>query len=58
MSIKTFHIIFIILSIIITIWFGLWEWDRSILLAIVSFLAGLGLVIYGIQVLKKFKTIS
>ena len=58
MSIKTFHIIFIILSIVITIWFGLWEWDRSILLAIVSFLAGLGLVIYGIQVLKKFKTIS
>ncbi|MDE0587476.1 MAG: hypothetical protein OSB64_03960 [Candidatus Marinimicrobia bacterium] len=58
MSIKTFHIIFIILSIVITIWFGLWEWDRSILLAIVSFLAGSGLVIYGIQVLKKFKTIS
>jgi len=58
MSIKTFHIIFIFLSIVITIWFGLWEWDRSILLAIVSFLAGSGLVIYGIQVLKKFKTIS
>ncbi len=58
MSIKTFHIIFIILSIVITIWFGLWEWDRSILLASVSFLAGSGLVIYGIQVLKKFKTIS
>ena len=58
MSIKTFHIIFIILSIAITIWFGLWEWTQSILLAVISFLAGLGRVIYGIQVLKKFKTIS
>jgi len=58
MSIKTFHIIFIILSIVITIWFGLWEWNQSILLAVISFLAGLGLVVYGIQVLKKFKTIS
>jgi hypothetical protein len=43
---------------VITIWFGLWEWNQSILLAVISFLAGLGLVIYGIQVLKKFKTIS
>jgi len=58
MSIKTFHILFIILSIATTIWFGVWEWDHSVPLAIVSFLAGVGLVIYGIQVLKKFKSIS
>jgi len=58
MSIKSFHILFIVLSIAITIWFGIWEWNQSVLLAIVSFLIGVGLVVYGIQVLKKFKTLS
>ncbi|MEA1882461.1 MAG: hypothetical protein U9N31_08690 [Candidatus Marinimicrobia bacterium] len=58
MSIKSFHILFIILSIAITIWFGIWVWNQSVLWAIVSFLAGVGLVIYGTKVLKKFKTIS
>ena len=58
MSLKSFHILFIILSIVITIWYGIWEWNQSQLLAIVSFLAGVGLAIYGIKVLKKFKTIS
>ena len=54
MSLKSFHILFIVLSIAITIWFGIWEWNHSALLAIFSFLAGGGLVVYGIQVLKKF----
>tara|TARA_B110000014_G_scaffold111911_1_gene76771 strand:- start:1118 stop:1294 length:177 start_codon:yes stop_codon:yes gene_type:complete len=58
MSIKSFHIVFIILSIAITIWFGIWEWNQSVLFAIISFLAGAGLVFYGIRVFKKFKTIS
>ncbi|MGY8780491.1 MAG: hypothetical protein ACKVJJ_02385 [Fidelibacterota bacterium] len=58
MSIKSFHILFIVLSIAITIWFGIWEWNQSVLLAIVSFLVGVVLVVYGIQVLKKFKTLS
>ena len=58
MSLKSFHILFIVLSIAITIWFGIWEWNHTALLAIFSFLAGGGLVVYGIQVLKKFKTIS
>jgi|TARA_B100000929_G_scaffold184304_1_gene145961 hypothetical protein len=46
------------MSIAITIWFGIWEWNQSVLLAIISFLAGAGLVFYGIRVFKKFKTIS
>jgi uncharacterized membrane protein SirB2 len=58
MSIKSFHILFIVLSIAITIWFGIWEWNQSVLFAIVSFLVGVVLVVYGIQVLKKFKTLS
>jgi hypothetical protein len=58
MSIKSFNILFIVLSIAITIWFGIWEWNQSVLLAIVSFLVGVVLVVYGIQVLKKFKTLS
>ncbi|MDP6339775.1 MAG: hypothetical protein QF842_05555 [Candidatus Marinimicrobia bacterium] len=58
MSLKSFHILFIILSIATTVWFGFWEWNQSVFWAIVSFLAGAGLVVYGIQVFKKFKTIS
>ena len=58
MSLKSFHILFITLSIVIVVWFAIWELDRSILVAMVSFLTGLGLVYYGVQVLKKFRTIS
>ena len=58
MSLKSFHILFIILSIVIVVWFGIWELNRSVVVAIVSFLTGGGLVYYGVQVLKKFRTIS
>jgi hypothetical protein len=58
MSLKSFHILFITLSIVIVVWFGIWELNRSVVVAIVSFLTGGALVYYGVQVLKKFRTIS
>jgi len=58
MSLKSFHILFIALSIITVVWFGIWELNRSVFVAMISFLTGLGLVYYGVQVLKKFRTIS
>jgi hypothetical protein len=58
MSIKSFHIIFILFSIGITIWLGVWGLNESIYISLSSFLFGVVLVVYGLNVLKKFKTIS
>jgi len=58
MSIKSFHIIFILFSIGITIWLGVWGLNESVYISLASFIFGGALVIYGLQVLKKFKTIS
>ena len=61
-SLKAFHIFFITLSVFLTIGYGAYELsdytkNGSVLLASLSFIAGLGLVIYGVKVFQKFKTI-
>ena len=58
MSIKSFHIVFIILSIIISFWLTLWGLDQSLVISMASLLVGVVLIIYGFQVIKKFRTIS
>ncbi len=58
MSLKAFHILFIILATILVAWFGIWQWERSILLSLVSFLVSLGLIGYGIKVFKKLNELS
>jgi|TARA_B110000438_G_scaffold24346_1_gene22544 hypothetical protein len=58
MSIKSFHIIFILFSIGITIWLGFWGLKESIYISAASFLFGAVLIFYGFSVFKKFKTIS
>ncbi|CUV09856.1 hypothetical protein MGWOODY_Mmi217 [hydrothermal vent metagenome] len=58
MSLKSFHILFITLSTITVVWFGIWELNQSVFIAMVSFLTGVGLIYYGFRVLKKFRTIS
>ena len=63
MSLKLFHIFFIVLSVLISVGFGLWallvnglpEGFRS--MGVVSLLCGVSLVIYGIRFLKKSKSI-
>ena len=57
MSIKSFHIVFISLSIILSLWIAIWGIDQSLILSSISFLAGIGLVAYGLKVIKKFRTI-
>lgn len=57
MSIKSFHIVFIFLSIILSMWIAIWGIDQSLILSSISFLVGIGLVAYGFQVIKKFRTI-
>ena len=58
MSIKSFHIVFILLSIIISFWLTLWGLDQSLVISMASLLVGVVLIIYGFQVIKKFRTIS
>jgi len=61
-SLKTFHLFFIIMSIILTVWFAMYELQldengMSTAIAIVSLMVSGGLIIYGLKVYKKFKTL-
>jgi hypothetical protein len=57
MSIKTFHLLFIIISFILSLGVGYWGINEHPLIGVSSFICGILLVYYGIQVFKKFKTI-
>ena len=57
MSIKSFHIFFIIISVILSFGVGFWGINQSPMISIASFIGGIVLVYYGIQVYKKFRTI-
>jgi hypothetical protein len=65
-SLKAFHIVFVTVSILLTLGFGVWSLvhyadERRLLylgLGIGSILAAVGLVFYGRYVLKKLKDIS
>jgi len=67
MSLKAFHVVFIVASIVLAFGFGTWSvlnyrgpngtvWDLVIALA--SFAIGVGLVIYERYFLKKLKDVS
>ena len=48
MSLKWFHIVFITLSVVLSVWFGVWGlFNGQIPLGIVSLGASIGLVLYG-----------
>ena len=53
MSIKSFHIVFIFLSIIISFWLTLWGLDQSLVISMASLLVGVVLIIYAFQVIRK-----
>lgn len=63
MSLKYFHILFITLSIILAFAFGIWgvnsystsDDTTHLTLGIISFLVGVGLIIYGMKVYQKLK---
>lgn len=66
MSLKAFHLVFIIASIVLAIGFGIWAavaffrggGVANLIIALVSFGAGVGLVFYERYFLKKTKNIS
>ncbi|HCI15638.1 MAG: hypothetical protein HN927_02100 [Candidatus Marinimicrobia bacterium] len=64
LSIKSFHIFFISISIIVTVGYGIWQLQNpsiyasfSTILGVLGLLSGTGLILYLQKVIKKFKTI-
>ena len=48
MSLKWFHIVFISLSVLLSLWFGIWGlFHEQVALGLVSLAASAGLVVYG-----------
>ena len=59
LSLRIFHIVFIVASIILTFGFGLWASLRAMnLTAGVSFSVGILLVVYLVKVIKKLKKLD
>lgn len=66
MSLKTFHLIFIIASTLLAFGFGAWEIQQyletrammDLAFGLSSLVAGVGLICYGRYVFKKLKHIS
>ena len=66
MSLKAFHIFFISVSTLLAIWFGVWglrsyfnraENSLILVLAIMSFIVAGVLIVYGIKIFQKLKTL-
>ncbi len=66
MSLRAFHILFIALSVVLTAFFAAWAYGQYrvdpqvsyLVTAVVSLVAGVGLVVYGAAFLKKTKRLS
>ena len=59
MSLKWFHVIFITLSVLLSLWFGVWAlFNQQIPLGIASLGASVGLVFYGNYFLGKVRKFS
>lgn len=66
MSLKAFHIVFISVSVILAFGFSLWalqsyfhDGDIGLLIAaLLSFIFGIGLIVYGVQFLRKLKHVG
>jgi len=66
MSLKAFHIVFIIASVLLAFGFAAWSFvtyadgrrGADLVYGIGSMLAGVGLIVYGRYVLRKLKHIS
>jgi hypothetical protein len=65
-SLKAFHIVFIAVSTLLAVAFGVWEVLRyletgsvgMLLAGVASFAVGAGLVVYGVRFLKKLKHVG
>jgi hypothetical protein len=63
MSLKAFHLLFVIASVVLAFGFAAWAFEAyssrgeggTLLLALLSLLFGVGLVVYGVRVRTKLK---
>ena len=59
MSLKWFHIVFISLSMLLSVWFGIWGlFNGQVTLGILSLCASAGLVVYGNYFLAKARKLG
>ena len=59
MSLKWFHVVFITLSVVLSVWFGIWAlFNQHIVLGIISLGASAGLVVYGNYFLGKLRKLG
>jgi hypothetical protein len=66
MSLKAFHVVFIAASILLALGFGGWALDQyfasgerpDLWVAAGSFAVGLGLIAYGVYVVRKLRNVS
>lgn len=62
MSLRVFHIVFIVLSILLTVGFGIWGVMQGnnlfLSLGVVSFVIGILLVFYLVKIVRKFRQVN
>ena len=62
MSLKAFHLVFISRSTLVVFWFGAWTFIETsgnfTVYGFLSLLSGVGLIVYGVKFLKKFRDVS
>jgi hypothetical protein len=62
LSLRVFHIVFIVLSILLMVGFGIWgvfQGDNLYLsLGIISFVIGILLIFYLMKIVRKFKQVN
>jgi hypothetical protein len=64
MSLKAFHVAFVVCSVLLAVGFGVWALLQRtggtlyLVLGLVSFAVAAGLVVYGVWFLKKLKGVS
>jgi hypothetical protein len=65
-SLKAFHILFIALSVVLAIGFGVWEIvgymettiTSQLVMGLLSFIVAVALILYGIRFLRKLKHVG
>ena len=59
MSLKWFHIVFISLSVVLSVWFGVWGlFNNQVPLGVIALAASAGLVVYGNHFLAKIRKLG
>jgi hypothetical protein len=55
MSLRVFHIIFIIASVLLCLYVGMWYVRGNVVVGVLFFLAAIGLVVYGKKAFRKLR---